>query len=206
MKQGRFITLEGGEGAGKSTQARRIRDWLQARGREVVLTREPGGSPLAESIRELVLRDWPEGVDARTETLLMFAARTAHLRHTIDPALRADRDVVCDRFVDSSHAYQGAGKGVDAAVLATLEAFSLGDTHPTLTLVLDLDPELGLARAKRRGDANRFEAETLEFMHRVRGEFLRRAAADSRRCVVIDAGVDEEQVWTQVRAVLEERL
>lgn len=205
MTSGRFITLEGGEGAGKSTQARRIRDWLEARGRQVVLTREPGGSPLAEAVRELVLRDWDEGVNAQTEVLLMFAARAAHVRSTIAPALTAGKDVICDRFVDSSYAYQGAGKGIADAVLRQLEQLALDALKPALTLVLDLPPEAGLARAHSRGDANRFEAESLAFMRRVREGFLQRAAADPQRCVIIDAAGDEEGVWTQIRAVLEKR-
>ncbi len=204
--RGRFITLEGGEGAGKSTQARHIRDWLQARGRQVLLSREPGGSPLAEAIRELVLRDWPEGVSAQTEVLLMFAARAAHVRHTIGPALVAGTDVVCDRFVDSSYAYQGAGKGISRDALTVLEQLAIDTLQPQLTFVLDLPPEQGLQRAQARGNANRFEAETLEFMSRVRQGFLQRAAAAPTRCVIIDASGDESHVWLQIRAALEARL
>lgn len=206
MTPGRFITLEGGEGAGKSTQARRIADWLRAQGRGVVLSREPGGSPLAEAIRQLVLRDWPEGIDAQTEVLLMFAARAAHVHQTLAPALAAGTDVVCDRFVDSSYAYQGAGKGIAQSSLAALEQLAPGALRPQLTLVLDLAPEVGLARAQRRGDANRFEAETLDYMRRVRAAFLARAAAEPARCVVIDASGDEQETWARIRAVLEQRM
>ena len=204
--RGRFITLEGGEGAGKSTQARHIRDWLQVRGRQVLLSREPGGSPLAEAVRELVLRDWPEGISAPTEVLLMFAARAAHVRHTIAPALAAGTDVVCDRFIDSSYAYQGAGKGISQSTLAVLEQLAIDTLQPQLTLVLDMPPAQGLQRAQARGNANRFEAETLAFMSRVRQGFLQRAAAAPQRCVVIDASGDEQQVWAQIRATLEARL
>ncbi|HEY0975578.1 MAG TPA: dTMP kinase [Solimonas sp.] len=204
--RGRFITLEGGEGAGKSTHARHIRDWLQQRGRPVLLTREPGGSPLAEGIRELVLRDWDEGLAPQTEALLMFAARDAHLRATIRPALAAGIDVICDRFIDSSYAYQGAGKGVSIDTLHALERMTLADLQPDLTLVLDLPPDTGLARALRRGQANRFESESAAFMARVRAAFLARAAADPTRCVVIDAAVDEAAVKAAVIQTLEARL
>ncbi len=206
MSRGRFITLEGGEGAGKSTHAAFIRDWLQARGREVLPTREPGGSPLAEEIRRVVLQPWAEGVGAESEVLLMFAARAAHLKATVLPALAAGRDVVCDRFIDSSYAYQGAGKGLDERHIAALEKLVLGDFRPDLTLVFDLPPEQGLARARGRGEVNRFEDESLAYMARVRECFLRRAAADSRRCAVIDAAPPLEQVRESLRAVLEQRL
>ncbi|HEY1076336.1 MAG TPA: dTMP kinase [Fontimonas sp.] len=203
--RGRFITLEGGEGSGKSTQAALIRDWLQGQGRRVVQTREPGGTPLAEAIRGLVLQSWDEGVDVSTELLLMFAARAAHLRHLIEPALDAGDDVVCDRFVDSSYAYQGAGKGVAEAHLQALEALVMPARKPDLTLILDLDPETGLRRALARGQANRFEAEALPFMQRVRAGFLQRAQQDAARCVVIDAAQDVDAVAAQIRAVLERR-
>jgi dTMP kinase len=206
VSRGRFITLEGGEGAGKSTHAAFIRDWLQARGREVLPTREPGGSPLAEEIRRVVLQPWAEGVGAESEVLLMFAARAAHLKATVLPALAAGRDVVCDRFIDSSYAYQGAGKGLDERHIAALEKLVLGDFRPDLTLVFDLPPEQGLARARGRGEVNRFEDESLAYMARVRECFLRRAAADSRRCAVIDAAPPLEQVRESLRAVLEQRL
>jgi len=204
--RGRFITLEGGEGAGKSTQARHIRDWLLARGRTVMLTREPGGSPLAEAIRELVLSDWAEGVSAEAEVLLMFAARAAHLRTTILPALDSGQDVVCDRFIDSSYAYQGAGKGIAEPALFALQQLTLGAMLPDLTLVLDLPPDQGLARATTRGGANRFESETLAFMQRVRDSFLRRAVESPQRCVVINAQGDEQAVKAEIIRVLEARL
>jgi len=204
--RGRLITLEGGEGAGKSTQAGFIRDWLQARGREVLLTREPGGSPLAERIRETVLGSWDEGVSPETEVLLMFAARAAHLRATILPALAAGRDVVCDRFVDSSYAYQGAGKGVAAPQLQALETLVLGELRPDLVLLLDLPPELGLARARRRGAGNRFEDESLAFMRRIRECFLARAAAGGARYAVIDAAAALDVVRERIEQALEQRL
>ena len=204
--RGRFITLEGGEGAGKSTQIKFISAWLQQHGRTVVQTREPGGSPLAEAIRGLVLGDWAEGIDASTELLLMFAARAAHVAHRIEPALARGEDVVCDRFVDASWAYQGAGRGVAAEHLAALEKLALGALKPDLTIVFDLAPETGLARARSRGDANRFEAENLSFMSRVRAAYLERAHANPARYAVIDASQSLEQVQAAVQTLLEQRL
>lgn len=204
--RGRFIVLEGGEGAGKSTHASWIRDWLQARGRGVVLTREPGGSPLAEGIRGLVLQDWAEGIGAETELLLMFAARAAHLRATVLPALAAGKDVVCDRFVDSSYAYQGAGKGMDLRHLQALEQLVLKDFRPDLVLLFDLPPEQGLGRARRRGEANRFEDESLAYMRRVRDCFLERARAGGTRYAVIDAAPPLETVRQALALLLEARL
>lgn len=206
MSTGRLITLEGGEGAGKSTHARSIVAWLQARGRSVVSTREPGGSPLAEALRGIVLGDWAEGVTAETELLLMFAARAAHLAALIRPALAEGKDVVCDRFIDASWAYQGAGRGVAAEHLSALERLVLGELRPTLTLVFDLPPEIGLARAATRGDANRFEAETLAFMSRVRQCYLDRANADRLRYALIDASKPLETVQEAVMRTLEQRL
>lgn len=203
---GRLITLEGGEGAGKSTQARFIKDWLEGQGREVLLTREPGGSPLAEAIRGVVLSDWPEQVTPETEVLLIFAARAAHLHATIRPALAAGKDVISDRFVDASWAYQGAGRGLPDEALAALEGLVLRDFHADLTLVFDIPPELGLARARGRGEVNRFEAEAPAFMQRVRQAYLDRAARNPHRYAVVDAARSLEQVQAQLQAVLEARL
>ena len=203
---GRFITLEGGEGAGKSTAARFIRDWLQAQGRAVTLTREPGGSPLAEAIRGVVLGDWAEGVPAESEVLLMFAARAAHLNATIWPALARGDDVICDRFVDASWAYQGEGRGVAAERLAELEGFVLKGFVPQLTLLFDLAPEQGLQRAKSRGDTNRFEAEAMAFQERVRACYLQRAAAAPARYVVIDASAALPAVQAAIITALEQHL
>lgn len=204
--RGRFIVLEGGEGGGKSTQARALRDALCARGREVVLTREPGGSPLAEAIRGLVLGDWPEGIDATTEVLLIFAARAAHLRATILPALEAGRDVICDRFVDASYAYQGAGRGLPRERLAELERLVLGNLRPDLVLVLDVDPAVGVQRIAGRGDNNRFDAESLAFMQRVRAAYLQRAAEAPQNHVVVDAARPLETVGAELLALIEARL
>lgn len=201
-KRGRFIVLEGGEGAGKSTQAPLIRDWLRGRGREVILTREPGGSPLAEAVRGLVLGEWDEGVSAVTELLLIFAARAAHLHARIEPALAAGTDVVCDRFVDASYAYQGAGRGLGAEPVAALERFVVGRLRPDLVLVLDIDPEEGLRRARHRGDENRFEAETLAFMRRVRQAYLDRIQSDPQRYALVDAAQSPEDVQAQIEGIL----
>jgi len=197
--------LEGGEGAGKSTHAQWVRDWLRARGRDVLLTREPGGSPLAEAIRELILRDWDDGMPPLTELLLIFAARAAHVHARIEPALSAGTDVVCDRFVDASYAYQGAGRELGSASVAALEKLVLGSLRPDLVLVLDIDPEEGLRRTKHRGEENRFEAETLQFMRRVRQAYLDRAAEGKSRYAVIDAARSKDLVEADIAKILEQK-
>ena len=206
MSRGRFITLEGGEGAGKSTNARFIKSWLEQRGREVILTREPGGSPLAEAIRGVVLQSWPEGMPQMTEALLMFSARSAHLEATVLPALESGKDVICDRFVDSSYAYPGAGNGFPIATLHALEEMVLGKLRPDLTLVFDLDPAIGLQRARNRGEQNRFEEQTLAFMQRVRRAFLDRAEMQPSRYAVLDAGQALEATQAALSKILESRL
>ncbi|TAM09556.1 MAG: dTMP kinase [Nevskiaceae bacterium] len=203
---GRLITLEGGEGGGKSTHCATVAAWLRRRGRQVVETREPGGSPLAEALRGLFLRDWDEGIDACTETLMLFAARAAHLHATIRPALASGRDVVCDRFVDASYAYQGAGRGVSRQWLAALEQQVLGATRPDLVLVFDLDPRIGLERTHQRGDENRFEKENLRFLDRVRNAYLDRARAEPERYAVVDATQPIEVVRNNIETVLETRM
>jgi dTMP kinase len=201
--EGRLIVLEGGDGAGKSTHARFVREWLERRGRTVALTREPGGSPLAEAIRELVLRQWDEGVDGATELLLMFAARAAHLHALIRPALAAGTDVVCDRFVDATYAYQGAGRGLPERDIDVLAAVVLRKLRPDLVLLLDIAPAAGAARVRGRGVGNRFDAEAREFQARVRQAYLRRARREPRRYAVIDAGRDREAVQADIARALE---
>lgn len=201
--RGRFIVLEGGEGGGKSTQARALRDHLAAQGRPVLLTREPGGSPLAEAIRAVVLGRWDEGVDAMTELLLIFSARAAHLHATIRPALACGTDVICDRFVDASYAYQGAGRGLGAGPVAALEALVLGELRPDRVLVLDVAPEIGLQRIRARDDNNRFDAESQAFMQRVRSAYLERAAAAPERYRVIDASQPLAEVTAALCAAVE---
>lgn len=204
--RGRLITLEGGEGAGKSTHAALVVSWLEGKGRKVLRTREPGGSPLAEAIRAVVLGDWAEGVTAETELLLMFAARAAHVAALVRPALNRGEDVVCDRFVDASWAYQGAGRRLAAEHLANLERLVLKELKPQLVLLFDLPSEEGLARARHRGDSNRFEQEDLAFASRVRDAYLARARAAPDRYSIIDASRALIEVQNQLTRVLEERL
>ena len=186
--QGRFITLEGGEGAGKSTQIARLKSWLEGRGHRVTATREPGGSPGAEMIRKLLVEGPVERWDGTTEALLHFAARREHLRSTVWPALKRGEWVVSDRFADSTRAYQGHGHGLDLAVLERLYELAVGDFRPDLTLILDLPVEAGLARAAaRRGAETRYESLPRDFHARVRAGFLEIAAREPKRCIVIDA-------------------
>lgn len=191
---GRFITLEGGEGAGKSTQIARLADWLRQVGRTVVTTREPGGSPGAEMIRKLLVEGAAERWDGTTEALLHFAARRDHLRSTVWPALKRGDWVISDRFADSTVAYQGHGHGLDRGMLERLYQVAVGDFRPDLTLILDLPIEAGLARAAaRRGSETRYESLPKEFHERVRSGFLEIARREPGRCAVIDAtqGIDE---------------
>lgn len=207
MTHGRFITFEGGEGTGKSTQVARLVERLRARDLEVVQTREPGGSQGAEEIRNLALNGDAGRWSATTETLLMYAARSDHLERTIRPALEAGRWVVCDRFADSSRAYQGAGGGTPADFIEKLDAAIVGPTQPDLTLVFDLPVEIGLERAFGRGlFETRFESKGLEFHERLRRGFLDIAAAHPKRCVVVDADGDQDTVEARVWAAVEVRL
>jgi dTMP kinase len=207
MQRGRFISLEGGEGTGKSTQARRLAEWLGARGREVVLTREPGGSPGAEAIRALLVNGPPEKWSAQTETLLMFAARRDHVERVIEPALSRGAWVICDRFTDSTRAYQGVAGGADPALIRALEDHVVGPMVPDLTLILDLPVEQGLARAATRGDGEgRFEAKGADFHSRLRQAFLDIAIVETARCAVIDAAGTVDDVAKRITAVVAERL
>ena len=199
----RLVSIEGGEGAGKSTVIRALRDRLESRGERVVTTREPGGTPLAEKIRALLLDPAHEPATPETETLLMFAARAQHVRETILPALESGAWVLCDRFTDSSYAYQGAGRGVDEALIATLEHDCVGIT-PSLTFLLDIDVAAGRARMRSRGgEPDRIERERDEFFQRVRAGFLRRAEAAPQRFRVIDASQPAEAVAQAALAALE---
>lgn len=202
---GVFITLEGGEGAGKSTQMRHIREWLEQRGHEVIETREPGGTTLAELIRDVVLHgDHPE-MSAHTELLLIFAARAQHVAELIKPALERKVTVLCDRFTDASFAYQGGGRGIPVSDIECLEEMAMGALRPDLTLLLDLPVEMGLRRAKGRGSEDRFETETDSFLERARSTYLERAQRYSDRWAVIDATNSAGSVWAQIRKVLEDR-
>ncbi|NND44848.1 MAG: dTMP kinase [Xanthomonadales bacterium] len=203
--KGRFITLEGGEGAGKSTQLRRIREWLEAQGHDVVETREPGGTHISELIRDVVLHGEHPEMAPHTELLLIFAARAQHVNELIRPALERGRTVLCDRFTDASYAYQGGGRGVPEADIAALETVVQGRLRPELTLLLDVPVRLGLERASGRGSEDRFETESLQFLERARQTYLRRAANEPDRFAVIDARENADAVWTQIAAVLEAR-
>jgi dTMP kinase len=206
VSEGLFITLEGIEGAGKSTVTRLVRDKLRARGLPVVMTREPGGTPLAERMRQIVLDRGDEQMTPQAETLLMFAARSVHLDNLIRPALARGDWVVCDRFTDATRAYQGGGRGVSSQWIEQLASQIHGNLAPHCTLLLDLPVATGLERAKvRAGDAaaDRFEAEREPFFERVRAAYLVLAKAEPNRIRLIDASVSLPDVETQVDRVLE---
>jgi dTMP kinase len=200
----RFITLEGGEGAGKSTQARRLAAHLTARGLPVLLTREPGGAPGAEVIRSMLLGGG--GFDPVAEAMLHFAARREHVTRAIRPALAAGMWVVCDRFADSTRAYQCHGQGVPGAVWSRLAELALEGLRPDLTLVLDVAPATGMARAAARGALNRYERLDAGFHARVRAGFLAIAAAEPARCAVLDAARDVEEMAASIAALVDRRL
>lgn len=207
MAQGLFITFEGGEGAGKSTQVRRLADRLRAEGHEVVTTREPGGSPGAEAIRDLLVNGATDRWSPLTETLLMNASRRDHVERVIQPGLARGGVVLCDRFADSTRAYQGAGGGVDPAFIRLVEAQVVGDTRPDLTLIFDLPVSVGLSRASARGGGEaRFEAKGLDFHERLRAAFLDIARAEPERCAVIAADVSPDEAEAAVWAVVSARL
>ena len=204
MARGQFITFEGGEGSGKSTQVARLVAALRERGVDVVQTREPGGSGGAEDIRNLVLNGEADRWSPKTEILLMFAARSDHLERTVRPALETGAWVVCDRFADSSRAYQGAGGGVPADFIEQLDVAIVGDDQPNLTLMFDLPVEVGLERAFGRGLFEvRFESKGLAFHQRLRDGFAAIAAAHPERCRVIDATGDIDAVFQRVWAAVE---
>lgn len=206
QRRGRFITVEGGEGAGKSSNLAYVQSLLEAAGKSVLFTREPGGTPLGESIRELLLGHRHTGMADETELLLMFAARAEHLQHKILPALEQGVWVLCDRFTDASYAYQGAGRGIAHEKIALLERFVQGDLRPDLTLLLDLPVTTGLARAGERSAPDRFETEALEFFEKVRRGYLEIAAAEPQRVKVIDAAPALEQVQAQIAGVIRDYL
>ena len=200
--QGRFITLEGIDGAGKSSHLDALADWLRAQGRELLMTREPGGTPLAEALRELFLH---REMDALTEALLVFAARRDHLRLVIEPALARGAVVLCDRFTDASFAYQGAGRGFDAALLTQLETWVQAGRQPELTLWFDLPAEVAAQRRVGARSADRLESEALSFFERVRAGYAARCAGDPTRFARIAAERSREQVWQQIVHALQQR-
>ncbi len=193
--RGRFVTFEGIDGAGKSTQIAFVERWLRDRGVDVVLTREPGGTPVGESLRELVLH---RPMQPRTETLLMFAARCEHVLAVIEPALAGGRWVLCDRFTDATYAYQAGGRGLPAADVAALERWVHPGLKPDLTLLFDLDPAIAAERLARARRSDRFEAEQRDFFARVREHYLARARGEPQRFVVVDT--------TQAKPVVQARL
>ena len=210
VKRGRFVTLEGIEGAGKSTVAKFISAWLARRSIPARLTREPGGTPLAEMLRGIVLERGGEPMSAVSETLLMFAARGVHLENLIRPALEHGEWVICDRFTDATRAYQGAGRGVDAELIETLARAVHGELAPDCTLLLDLPVSVGLARARGRAGSgapqDRFEEETAAFFERVRSGYLELARREPGRLHIVDAAAGRTTVEAQVSAVLEKLL
>ncbi|HVY53227.1 MAG TPA: dTMP kinase [Gammaproteobacteria bacterium] len=201
---GKFITIEGIEGAGKSTAIKFIEEYLRQANKDIVVTREPGGTPFAENIRQLLLNPKiEEEVDPKTELLLMFASRAQHLSQLILPALAQNKWVVSDRFVDATYAYQSAGRGIDAKWISLIEDFVVGTLRPNATILLDIDPALGLARSKKRGPQDRFEQEKVEFFDKVRAAYLERAHQDKNRFHIINAGLPLLDVQNQLKRVLE---
>ncbi len=203
MAYGKFITIEGTEGVGKSTNLAYVHEWLTNRGVDVVVTREPGGTPLAEEIRTLLLAKRDEAVDETAELLLVFAARAQHLQQVIKPALARGAWVLCDRFTDATYAYQGGGRGLDVATIAQLEQLVQGDLRPDLTLVLDIDVELGLQRARQRAELDRFESEAVAFFERVRAAYRALAEAAPARYAVVNAGQPLVAVQQDIDRVLQ---
>lgn len=186
--RGKFITIEGTEGVGKSTNINFVQEYLHKQGVTLLTTREPGGTPLAEEIRDVLLKNRDEKMDEAAELLLVFAARSQHLQSVILPALDAGQWVLCDRFTDATYAYQGGGRGLDVGLISMLEQRIQGDVRPDLTLLLDIDVKKGLERAGQRGELDRFENEKVDFFEKVRSTYLQRAHENSDRYAIIDAG------------------
>ncbi|MDD2760172.1 MAG: dTMP kinase [Methylomonas sp.] len=203
MKSGRFITLEGGDGVGKSTNLQFIETLLHEKQIEVIVTREPGGTELAESIRQLLLTKHRETITPEAELLLMFAARSQHIAHVILPALRQGQWVLCDRFTDATYAYQGGGRNMDIRLINWLEQTVQGDLRPDLTLLLDAPVETGMSRAQHRRELDRFESEQLSFFERVRLTYLQRAEQEPERYVIVDASLPLPEVQIRIRAAIE---
>jgi len=201
--RGKFITVEGVEGAGKSTQLSYIESYLRQAGKPLVVTREPGGTPLGEEIREILLQPRADGMADQTELLLMFAARAEHLSQKILPALENGKWVLCDRFTDATYAYQGGGRGLDKSLILDLENLIQGHHRPDLTIFLDLPVEAGLERARQRGELDRFETEDIAFFERVRQAYLDRARQLPEIYRVIDASYTIDEVKHQVHKVLD---
>ncbi len=202
MNRGKFITLEGSEGAGKSTSLTYIQTLLADAGIAHISTREPGGTDIGEQVRDLLLQGRGHGMGSDTELLLMFAARAEHLEKVIRPALTAGKWVLCDRFTDATYAYQGGGRGIADARIAVLEDWTQGDLRPDMTLLFDIPTAQGLQRAGNRSTPDRFEQENQDFFERVRQRYLARAAQEPGRIHLINAAMDIPEVQAQIRAVL----
>lgn len=202
-EKGQFIVLEGVEGVGKTTNLTFIEDYLRRLGIDLIVTREPGGTPMAEEIRSLLLAPRDEPVDAMAELLLMFAARSQHLHQKIIPALESGKWVLCDRFTDATYAYQGGGRGMDKQCILDLENQVQGELRPDWVIVLDLPVEVGLQRAGERSDPDRFEREQQVFFEKVRSAYLERAKEHPERYRIVDASLPLEQVQQQIGAILE---
>jgi len=205
-RKGLFITVEGVEGAGKSTNIRVIEEFLSEWKLEYILTREPGGTLIAEEIRELLLKHHEEKMDATTELLLIFAARAQHLSTKIRQTLAEGTWVLCDRFTDATYAYQGAGRGLDVKLISQLERLVQDNLRPDLTVIFDLDPSVGLERARQRGHLDRIESQKLEFFQRVREAYQNIASREGDRCLLIDASQTRETVRQSLRTALENRM
>lgn len=199
---GRFITVEGIEGVGKTTNIEFIEKLLRDAGKEVVMTREPGGTSLGEDIRELLLGHKHDGMSRDAELLLMFAARAEHIDKIIQPALDSGKWVLCDRFTDATYAYQGGGRGFDTAPIAALETLVQDSLRPELTLLLDVSVEIGLDRAGKRSEPDRFEKEKHDFFERVRQTYLERAHADPARMKIIDASQSLDAVQVKIKETI----
>jgi len=205
-RKGLFITIEGVEGAGKSTNIRVIEEFLSEWKLDYIRTREPGGTLIAEEIRELLLKHHEEKMDATTELLLIFAARAQHLSTKIRQTLAEGTWVLCDRFTDATYAYQGAGRGLDVKLISQLERLVQDNLRPDLTVIFDLDPSVGLERARQRGQLDRIESQKLEFFQRVREGYQNIASREGDRCLLIDASQTRETVRQSLRAALENRM
>ncbi len=202
MNRGLFITVEGIEGAGKTTNLEFIRSVLQEQGMEVVTTREPGGTPMAEEIREMLLKPREEKVSAKAELLMMFAARAQHLEQKVLPLLKAGTHVLSDRFTDATYAYQGGGRGLSWDLIKRLEVIVQEEFRPDLTLLLCVNPEVGIARARKRGALDRFEQEKLEFYTRVQDAYMKRVSESPERFCVVNAQEPLEVIQPQIRQAL----
>jgi len=205
-RKGLFVTIEGVEGAGKSTNIRVIEEFLSEWKLDYILTREPGGTLIAEEIRELLLKHHEEKMDATTELLLIFAARAQHLSTKIRQTLAEGTWVLCDRFTDATYAYQGAGRGLDVKLISQLERLVQDNLRPDLTVIFDLDPSVGLERARQRGQLDRIESQKLEFFQRVREGYQNIASREGDRCLLIDASQTRETVRQSLRTALENRM